>query len=233
MNPVTIAQALRRPDTLSAPEDTLLHLQSKAHDWRWMPYDPAIASWKDELLHYLAAWLGPIIREEVREGPSYAHPQGQHYRVRTWEPSYQHPWFTLAGRSRIGKTLLLSAAVRTLQRLNDGGQLKRPTGTGQRSLTIAHIQARDLTSYQEVQEYARYDLVYLEDMASGIDEGTAGDIARSRTKELLDARTMRPTLMCCNLSEASIAATLDKRIADRLTRDGGVHLVAEGVSRHY
>lgn len=225
MRITTIADALAYPPTRDVPDDTLLYLQNKAKAWRWQPYCPAVANWKDELLRYLAAWLGPMHAAEIVEGPSYAHRKGRSYTLRTWVPGHTHPWFTLAGRSGIGKTLLLGRAIRMLEAMNEG-QLKAPVMNGYRGLSIAHIKARDLESYADVQAYARYDLIYLEDVASGIAEGTAGQIAKDRTRELLDARTMRPTLLCTNLSEDKIGEVLDKRIVDRLTRDGGVHLLA-------
>lgn len=227
-----ISTALAMPTgQQEADGDTLAYLRSRASKWPWQAYHPDLKGWDDKALVWLAKWLGPYQIERVVEGPSIVHRQGRSYQKKVWAPNYSHPWLTLAGASRIGKTLLLSRMFQLIESLNYG-QLRIPTPNGWRGLQVAHIKARDLESYKDVQAYARYEFVYLEDMLSGIASGTAGDIARGRTQELLDARTMRPTMICCNLTRNEIMDATDARIAERLTRDCGVYLLAKEAQRY-
>lgn len=87
---------------------------------------------------------------------------------------------------------------------------------------MAHIiPAVDLQDYKAARDYARYDLVYVEDIGSGasMDKG-AGAIARSRIAELLQLRSGRWTMLDANLYRREIETQIDGRIASRLKRDG-------------
>lgn len=128
-------------------------------------------------------------------------------------------WITFLGPSGIGKTLLLKQCYRFLAknwsklRISDE-RFKTPQ--------IAHIiPAEDLTDYKAPRDYAKYDLIYIEDIGSGsgLDKG-AGSVLRSRIAELLQLRTNKWTMLDSNLSRSSISTELDGRIASRLKRDG-------------
>lgn len=126
-------------------------------------------------------------------------------------------WLTLLGPSGCGKTHLLKQLFRELA---DSMRIK--TATGWRGAQAAHIiPAEDLTDYQAPRAYGAYDLLYVEDIASGADSRAgAGAVLRSRVAELLQLRSGRWTMLCANLTVGEVASTLDSRIASRLRRDG-------------
>lgn len=126
-------------------------------------------------------------------------------------------WLSLLGPSGVGKTHLLKQAVRLLE---SKWRIKTPTGW--RGPNVAHlIPSVDLNDYKAAQDYARYDLIYIEDIGAGQSgEGGAGKVTAGRVKELLQLRSGRWTLLCANLYRRDIANALDSRIASRLKRDG-------------
>ena len=126
-------------------------------------------------------------------------------------------WLSLLGPSGVGKTHLLKQATRFLE-----SRWRIKTQTGWRGPNVAHIvPAADLTDWKSAQDYARYDLIYIEDIGAGQSlEGGAGKVTAARIRELLQLRSGRWTLMDANLYRRDIAEALDGRIASRLRRDG-------------
>ena len=135
-------------------------------------------------------------------------------------------WLSLLGPSGIGKTYVLRQAMDCLQRARVTGAWKIPTATGRRGPQIAHlIPAEDLQDWRAPRDFAKYDVIYLEDIGSGSDlDAGAGKVLRSRIAELLQLRSGRWTLLCANLTRAEISAQLDPRIASRLKRDESICL---------
>ncbi len=87
---------------------------------------------------------------------------------------------------------------------------------------MAHlIPAVDLEDFRAARDYAKYDVIYIEDIGSGatMDKG-AGAVLRNRIAELLQLRSNRWTLLDANLYRGEIEKQLDGRIASRLKRDG-------------
>ncbi len=126
-------------------------------------------------------------------------------------------WLSLLGPSGVGKTHLLKQALRFL-----GSRMRIKTKTGWRGAEVAHINPlTDLGDWRAAADYARYDLIYIEDIGAGGDaEAGAGRVVLSRLRELLQLRSGRWTMLDANLYRKRIAATLDGRIASRLKRDG-------------
>lgn len=129
-------------------------------------------------------------------------------------------WLSLLGPSGVGKTHILKQALAFLE---EPGRWRVKTTTGFRSPQVAHIiPAKDLTDYKAANDYARYDLIYIEDIGAGAanaDKG-AGAVTRSRIMELLQLRSGKWTMLDANLMRRDIASQLDGRIASRLKRDG-------------
>lgn len=126
-------------------------------------------------------------------------------------------WLSLLGPSGVGKTHILKQATLFL-----GSRWKIKTKTGHRGPNVAHIvPAVDLMDWKAPQDYARYDLIFIEDIGAGqsLDAG-AGKVTASRIRELLQLRSGRWTLLDANLYRRDIAEALDGRIASRLKRDG-------------
>lgn len=131
----------------------------------------------------------------------------------------QARWLTFLGPSGIGKTHLLKQTLRFITR--HWGKLRVAEGR-YRTPQIAHIiPAEDLCDYRAPKDYARYDVVYIEDIGSGsgLDKGS-GAVLRSRIAELLQLRSAKWTMLCSNLSREAVCSDLDGRIASRLQRDG-------------
>ena len=127
-------------------------------------------------------------------------------------------WLTLFGPSGCGKTYLLTKLFRDIAR-----NWEIPTGDGgTRGGQCAHlIPAEDLTDWRAPRDYARYDLIYVEDIGAGADESAgSGAVLRSRINELLQLRSGKWTMLDANLTVADVAERLDNRIASRLRRDG-------------
>lgn len=138
-------------------------------------------------------------------------------------------WLTLLGPSGVGKTHLLRQVFRFLrQHWRLEVKTRWPDGTcSGRTRQHAHlIPALDLDTYQAAREYAKFDLIYLEDMGSGVGLGDKGSgaVLRSRMAELMQLRSSKWTLACANLSRGEIAQHLDPRIASRLGRDASVFI---------
>lgn len=126
-------------------------------------------------------------------------------------------WLSLLGPSGVGKTHVLKQALACVRR-----HWRIPTATGWRGPEVAHIiPAEDLQDYRAPRDYARHDLVYIEDIGSGssMDKG-AGAVTRSRVAELLQLRSGKWTMLDANLYRAEIERQIDGRIASRLRRDG-------------
>lgn len=87
---------------------------------------------------------------------------------------------------------------------------------------MAHIlPAEDLQDYRAPRDYARYDLIYIEDIGSGGDLAKgSGSVLRSRVAELLQLRSGKWTMLDANLYRREIETQIDGRIASRLKRDG-------------
>lgn len=126
-------------------------------------------------------------------------------------------WLSFLGPSGVGKTHLLRQAFRFLE-----ARMRIKTVTGWRAAQCAHIiPAEDLTDWQAPRDYAGYDVIYVEDIASGGDATKgSGGVLRSRIAELLQLRSRRWTMLDGNLSRSQVAACFDGRIASRLKRDG-------------
>ena len=133
--------------------------------------------------------------------------------AREWPPR----WLTLLGPSGCGKTHLLKQLFGDLKH-----RMRVKTATGWRGAEAAHIiPAEDLQDYRAPRDYARYDLLYVEDVGSGADDTAgAGRVLRSRLAELLQLRSGKWTMLDANMSVADVATRLDNRIASRLKRDG-------------
>ncbi len=131
-------------------------------------------------------------------------------------------WLSLLGPSGVGKTHVLKQALACLASANARGLWKLPTPTGYRGPQMAHlIPAVDLEDFRAARDYAKYDVIYIEDIGSGatLDKG-AGAVLRSRIAELLQLRSSRWTILDANLYRGEIEKQLDGRIASRLKRDG-------------
>ncbi|WP_395746631.1 hypothetical protein [Prosthecobacter sp.] len=186
-------RALAAPD---APPEIQIHPHVAEWPWRFEVYHPGLSA----VLPAVQAFCSAVIR---REPPKR--------------------WLSLLGPSGVGKTHVLKQALACLQSAATRGLWKIPTPTGQRSPQLAHlIPTLDLTDYRAPQDYARYDLIYIEDIGSGaaLDHRGAGAVTRSRIAELLQLRSQRWTLLDANLYRREIERQLDGRIASRLKRDG-------------
>lgn len=131
-------------------------------------------------------------------------------------------WLSLLGPSGVGKTHVLKQAMACLSSAYGRGLWKLPTKTGFRGPQMAHlIPAVDLEDYKAARDYAKYDVIYIEDIGSGatMDKG-AGAVLRGRIAELLQLRSNRWTILDANLYRGEIEKQLDGRIASRLKRDG-------------
>ena len=126
-------------------------------------------------------------------------------------------WLTLLGPSGVGKTHLLKQLFKDLSR-----QMRIKTSTGWRGAECAHIiPAVDLQDYRAPRDFARYDLIYVEDIGAGADDRAgSGAVLRSRVAELLQLRSGRWTMLDANLTVEQVSERLDGRIASRLKRDG-------------
>ncbi|WP_397382821.1 hypothetical protein [Prosthecobacter sp.] len=127
-------------------------------------------------------------------------------------------WLSLLGPSGVGKTHILKQALQCLK----ASPWRIKTPTGQRGPQIAHIvPATDLQDFAAPRDYAKYDLIYVEDVGSGADQTKgAGAVLRSRIAELLQLRSNRWTMLDANLYRREIEQQIDGRIASRLKRDG-------------
>ncbi len=131
-------------------------------------------------------------------------------------------WLSLLGPSGVGKTHILKQAMSALRAAFSQGVWSLPTATGRRGPEMAHlIPAEDLTDWRAPRDYARYDVIYIEDIGSGalMDKGSGG-VVTNRIKELLQLRSGKWTLLDANLYRGEIESQLDGRIASRLKRDG-------------
>lgn len=127
-------------------------------------------------------------------------------------------WLSILGPSGIGKTFINRQICRRL-----GDWWKVTTETGRRRPWIAEIvPASDLGDYKASRDYAKADLVFVEDIGAGSGEKGPGAVTRSRIAELLQLRSGKWTLLDANLYRAEVAELIDPRIASRLKRDGSV-----------
>lgn len=192
----TTAQLLRSDRALTASSDEAgIHPHVAEWPWRFEVYHPGLR----EVLPAVQAWCSAVIRHEP-----------------------PRRWLSLLGPSGVGKTHILKQALACLRSATARGLWKIPTATGQRSPEMAHlIPAVDQQDFRAPRDYARYDLIYIEDIGSGatLDKG-AGAVTRSRVAELLQLRSNKWTLMDANLYRREIEHQLDGRIASRLKRDG-------------
>lgn len=163
--------------------------------WRpkWIEYTPQVAEVVPEVKRFCSAVMN-------RENPKH--------------------WLSLLGPSGIGKTYILKQAfdfLRVNMRI-----ITKTHADGRHSMrgpNAAHIKPlEDLTDFNAARDYARYDLIYIEDIASGGEN----KLIRSRVLELLQLRSGRWTMLCANLYREAIEAYFDGRIASRLKRDGGI-----------
>lgn len=131
-------------------------------------------------------------------------------------------WLSLLGPPGVGKTHILSQLVEMLERYRQHWKVRTPDGW--RGVQIAHIiPAEDLEDYKAPKAFAKYDLIYIEDIGSGADSAAgSGKVLRNRVLELLQLRTKKWTLADSNLSTEEIADQFDARIASRLRRDGSL-----------
>ncbi|WP_395734690.1 hypothetical protein [Prosthecobacter sp.] len=161
MNPQSISRVLhgaaapdRQPrvsadffsDTAPGPAD--LHPHVAAWPWRFEVYHPGLC----EVLPAVQAFCSAVIR---REPP--------------------RRWLSLLGPSGVGKTHVLKQALACLQSAAARGHWKIPTPTGHRGPQIAHlIPAVDLEDFRAARDYAKYDVIYIEDIGSGaaLDKGS-------------------------------------------------------------
>ena len=190
------ATAPTTPD--ATPEEAVaeLHPHVAAWPWRFEVYHPGLR----EVLPAVQAFCSAVIR---REQP--------------------RRWLSLLGPSGVGKTHVLKQALACLRAAAARGLWKIPTTTGHRGPELAHlIPAVDLQDYRAPRDYARYDIIYIEDIGSGaaLDLRGAGAVTRSRIAELLQLRSGKWTLLDANLYRKEIETQLDGRIASRLKRDG-------------
>jgi chromosomal replication initiation ATPase DnaA len=172
-----------------------LHPHVAAWPWRFEVYHPGLR----EVLPAVQAFCSAVIR---REPP--------------------RRWLSLLGPSGVGKTHVLKQAMACLQSAAARGHWKIPTPTGHRGPQIAHlIPAVDLEDFRAARDYAKYDLIYIEDIGSGaaLDKGS-GAVTRNRIAELLQLRSGKWTLLDANLYRREIEQQIDGRIASRLKRDG-------------
>lgn len=169
-----------------------LHLHVTSWPWRFEVYHPALAP----VLPAVQAFCSAVIAAEPPKR-----------------------WLSLLGPSGVGKTHALKQAFQCLS----ASPWRIKTPTGQRSPEMAHIvPAVDLQDFRAPRDYARYDLVFVEDIGSGattLDKGS-GAVLRSRIAELLQLRSGKWTMLDANLYRREIETQIDGRIASRLKRDG-------------
>ncbi|WP_395753791.1 hypothetical protein [Prosthecobacter sp.] len=185
------ADAAAGADT-NTPE---IHPHVAGWPWRFEVYHPGLR----EVLPAVMAFCSAVIR---REPP--------------------RRWLSLLGPSGVGKTHVLKQAMKCLESAAARGVWKIPTLTGHRGPQMAHlIPAVDLHDFRAARDYAKYDVIYIEDIGSGatLDKG-AGAVTSSRIAELLQLRSGKWTLLDANLYRREIEAQIDGRIASRLKRDG-------------
>lgn len=195
-DPQPISRLLLEASTpvVTDPSETLAKRVLK-HNWRFEPFHPELSTVLDTVKRFCT----DVLRHK--------------------EPY----WLTLLGPSGIGKTLLLKQAFKILDAGGDGWPIPLHDGRGsERRATCAHIvPAKDLEDYRSPRYYAGLDLVYVEDIGSGVGlEKGAGAVLRSRVAELLQLRSLKWTMLCANLSRTEISQQIDGRIASRLKRDG-------------
>jgi hypothetical protein len=136
-------------------------------------------------------------------------------------------WLTILGPSGIGKTLILQQAFQFL-RMHWMTDVKTrwPDGTKSgRTREFAHvIPSVHLDHFKAASEYAKFDLIYVEDIGAGegLGDKGAGKVTRNRLAELMQLRTGKFTLADANLTLGEVATQLDPRIASRLKRDGSI-----------
>lgn len=130
-------------------------------------------------------------------------------------------WFSLLGPNGCGKTFINKQICNLL-----GRWWRVPKYNGLHKPWIAHIEpAADLTDYSAPREYAKADLVYIEDAGAGdSSEKGSASIVRSRVAELLQLRSDKWTILDANLYRSDISQCIDPRIASRLFRDENVCL---------
>ncbi len=136
-------------------------------------------------------------------------------------------WLTILGPSGVGKTHALTQAYKMLS--NNDHLWEVQTQGGERLPQCAHLKPmEDLNDYKAPADYAKYDLLYIEDIgvsanvdAVGRAKGSAA-VTAGRVTELLMARTGKWTLLDANLSLEEISTHLDPRISSRLKRDGSI-----------
>jgi chromosomal replication initiation ATPase DnaA len=126
-------------------------------------------------------------------------------------------WLSLLGPSGVGKTHILKQAIEVIR-----ARWRIKTNTGWRGPNAARIiPAKDLTDWKAALDYAKYDIIYIEDIGSGQGvDGASGKVIRNRIMELLQLRSGKWTMLDANLYRAEIETLLDGRIASRLKRDG-------------
>ncbi|WP_395753794.1 hypothetical protein [Prosthecobacter sp.] len=92
-----------------------------------------------------------------------------------------------------------------------------------------HALPSDLHDFRAARDYAKYDVIYIEDIGSGatLDKG-AGAVTCSRIAELLQLRSGQWTLLDANLYRREIETQIDGRIASRLKRDGSWMRICTG-----
>lgn len=171
-----------------------IHPEIARCTWEYQPYHNALSN----VLPSVQEFVSAIVRKESPR------------------------WLSLLGPSGVGKTHILKQAMSSLRRAHSRGAWSIRTPTGWRGPQMAHIiPAEDLNDYRAPRDYAKYDVIYIEDIGSGGDMGKgSGNVLRSRISELLQLRSGKWTMLCANLYRGEIEAQLDGRIASRLKRDG-------------
>ncbi|MEN3940694.1 hypothetical protein WJU23_05315 [Prosthecobacter sp. SYSU 5D2] len=186
-----LAEATRPINPDATPD---IHPEIARLNWNYDPYHNALRP----ILPRVQEFVSAIIRKEPPR------------------------WLSLLGPSGVGKTHILKQAMSALRAAHSRGAWSIKTSTGWRGPQMAHIiPAEDLSDWKAPKDYARYDVIYIEDIGSGalMDKG-AGGVITSRIKELLQLRSGKWTMLCANLYRGEIETAMDGRIASRLKRDG-------------
>ena len=198
----------------ATPDRTELHPFVRRFGWAWDSYTPTHA----EMLTAAACFASDVLERG--------------------EPH----WLSILGPSGVGKTHVLRQTFNLLRKAASERVWRVWTAEGRSepgwgTPTTAHIIPNaDLDDYQAPRDFAKLDLVYIEDIGAGssqTDKGAAR-VVRDRIMELLQLRSRKWTLLDANLYRRDLEQHFDGRIASRLTRDGSVMIeVPETTPDHH
>lgn len=125
-------------------------------------------------------------------------------------------WFTLSGKSSVGKTHLM----RQVYFYAEEFWMKKKDGAMKSPICEYILPGRDLLDFKSPSEYSMFDLIYIEDVGAGNNpEKGTGEVLCDRISSLLQNRSRKWTLIDTNFTMEDIKKFLGVRIAERMERD--------------